>query len=271
MCPVSDLAMIFQPGMFSHPAHLNSANEHKIAVQVLEFLIEHQDHFVLGLSQPPPANISPSELTAVSRPVNPEEVYFEPSDSDEDLGTLEAHEGGGAKLAKKSSSPTSASGSGTGRRKHLLKKVWAGTEMTVSKTAQDPLQTRENEKLSSQVIAPRGISPLPHTSPPAGIAITLAESEAGSSSQGGASLAVGSAAGHDDSTPLGRSASNIKRSKTTPTRRPDVPGISPGGLSIASGRPSILERTSSRRRRKSHDTTSPNGSASVSPLVTPGG
>lgn len=38
--PRADLAVIFQPGMFSHPSHLQSPNEHKIAVQVLEFLIE---------------------------------------------------------------------------------------------------------------------------------------------------------------------------------------------------------------------------------------
>lgn len=40
---LSDLALIFQPGIFSNPTHLTSSNEHKIAVEVLEFLIEHQE------------------------------------------------------------------------------------------------------------------------------------------------------------------------------------------------------------------------------------
>lgn len=99
LMPSSNLAVIFQPGMFSHPSHELSPNEHKLAVQVLEFLIDHQDHFVLGMSPQPASQLAPGELTAVSKPVTNEDVLV-PSDSDEDQGELQVHEGGGALLMR---------------------------------------------------------------------------------------------------------------------------------------------------------------------------
>lgn len=99
LMPSSNLAVIFQPGMFSHPSHELSPGEHKLAVQVLEFLIDHQDNFVLGMSPQPASQLSPEELTAVSKPVTDEDVLV-PSDSDEDQGELQVHEGGGARLMR---------------------------------------------------------------------------------------------------------------------------------------------------------------------------
>ncbi|PWN94022.1 RhoGAP-domain-containing protein [Acaromyces ingoldii] len=104
--PASNLAVIFQPGIFSHPSHLQDPMEHKIAVEVLEFLIVHQDHFVLGISAPPPTNVDPSELTSVSQPTSIEPDVAELSESDEELGDLVAHEGGGAKIARSSATST---------------------------------------------------------------------------------------------------------------------------------------------------------------------
>lgn len=107
--PASNLAVIFQPGIFSHPSHLQDANEHKTAVEVLEFLIEHQDHFVLGISPPPPTNVGPSELTQVSLPPSEERPdVADLSESDEELGDLIVHEGGGAQIAKRRGSDVSA-------------------------------------------------------------------------------------------------------------------------------------------------------------------
>lgn len=99
LMPSSNLAVIFQPGMFSHPSHELSPGEHKLAVQVLEFLIDHQDNFVLGMSPQPASQLPPEELTAVSKPVTDEDVLV-PSDSDEDQGELQVHQGGGARLLR---------------------------------------------------------------------------------------------------------------------------------------------------------------------------
>lgn len=213
LMPASNLAVIFQPGMFSHPTHLSSADEHRIAVQVLEFLIEHQDHFVLGLSPPPPANVSPADLTAVSQPVPESEVYFEPSDSDEDLGELEAHEGGGAKLARSSSTSggtaaakgakqrrrlSAGAAAGGGRRRLFGGKAGkaaaeGGAEMQFSASVGSSTSVKaENLRVDNQVIGARGASPIPS----------------------------GSSSGHHHegiSTPSGKA--KVKRSKTTPTRR----------------------------------------------------
>lgn len=80
--------------------------EHKIAVEVLEFIIVHQDHFVIGMSAPPPTNVDPSELTSVSQPTSVEPDVAELSESDEELGELIIHEGGGAKIARSSTTST---------------------------------------------------------------------------------------------------------------------------------------------------------------------
>ncbi|WFD34713.1 GTPase activating protein (GAP) for Rho1p [Malassezia cuniculi] len=99
-----NLAIIFQPGMLSHPSMLQSKDEHLVAVRVLEFLIMNQQDFVMALSPPAPPNLRPEELT-VSRPVI-SDVTICPSDSDEELGEVVAHIGGGAYLQQTGRMPS---------------------------------------------------------------------------------------------------------------------------------------------------------------------
>lgn len=49
----SDLAVIFRPGIISHPDHELSPEQHKLSQDVLEFLIAHQDWFMLDMPPPP--------------------------------------------------------------------------------------------------------------------------------------------------------------------------------------------------------------------------
>lgn len=44
-----NLAAIFQPGLLSHPAHDMAPPEYRLSQDVLIFLIEHQDHFLIGM------------------------------------------------------------------------------------------------------------------------------------------------------------------------------------------------------------------------------
>ncbi|KAF2398636.1 RhoGAP-domain-containing protein, partial [Trichodelitschia bisporula] len=44
-----NLAAIFQPGILSHPAHDMSPPEYRLSQDVLIFLIENQDHFLIGM------------------------------------------------------------------------------------------------------------------------------------------------------------------------------------------------------------------------------
>ncbi|KND92144.1 Rho-GTPase-activating protein 5 [Tolypocladium ophioglossoides CBS 100239] len=44
-----NLAAIFQPGMLSHPAHAMAPEEYRLNQCVLIFLIQHQDHFLIGM------------------------------------------------------------------------------------------------------------------------------------------------------------------------------------------------------------------------------
>jgi hypothetical protein len=44
-----NLAAIFQPGILSHPAHDMAPEEYKLSQDVLIFLIENQDHFLIGM------------------------------------------------------------------------------------------------------------------------------------------------------------------------------------------------------------------------------
>ncbi|EKM58504.1 uncharacterized protein PHACADRAFT_252881 [Phanerochaete carnosa HHB-10118-sp] len=45
-----NLAVIFRPALLSHPSHELSPPEHQLSQDVLEFLIEHQDWFMLDIS-----------------------------------------------------------------------------------------------------------------------------------------------------------------------------------------------------------------------------
>lgn len=42
-----NLAVIFQPGILSHPSHAQQPDELKQSQETLEFLIKHQDHFFI--------------------------------------------------------------------------------------------------------------------------------------------------------------------------------------------------------------------------------
>ena len=45
----ANLAAIFQPGMLSHPMHDMAPEEYRLSQDVLVFLIENQDHFLIGM------------------------------------------------------------------------------------------------------------------------------------------------------------------------------------------------------------------------------
>lgn len=84
-----NLAAIFQPGMLTHPAHDMAPAEYRLSQNVLVFLIENQDHFIIGMggtaadeltvqdvqngkAPPPPATLKNAaqnrEKDAVARP-----------------------------------------------------------------------------------------------------------------------------------------------------------------------------------------------------------
>ncbi|KAJ3806056.1 Rho GTPase activation protein [Lentinula aff. lateritia] len=83
----TNLAVIFRPGLMSHPDHDMNPKEHALSQKVLEFLIAQQDWFMLDIP-PPPTNESGSPTSLVSE----EDVTVFPS-SDE-----EHQVGGGWKL-----------------------------------------------------------------------------------------------------------------------------------------------------------------------------
>ena len=55
-----DLAVIFCPGLMSHPDHELAPTEHQLSQDVLEFLIAHQDWFMLDTPPPPAYPSAPS-------------------------------------------------------------------------------------------------------------------------------------------------------------------------------------------------------------------
>lgn len=139
-----NLAIIFQPGILSHPSMLQSKDEHLVAVRVLEFLISNQQHFVLALSPPPPPNLRPEELT-VSRPVA-SDVTIYPSDSDEELGDMVVHTGGGAYLQSTGRFPplTQASSRDESRTKPKVGASLSRSNTTPTRRNRDIRRPRES-------------------------------------------------------------------------------------------------------------------------------
>ncbi|KAI0303563.1 Rho GTPase activation protein [Multifurca ochricompacta] len=62
-----NLAVIFRPGLMSHPAHELSPTEHRLSQDVLEFLIAHQDWFMLDT--PPPPVLPPAPSRSLTPPL----------------------------------------------------------------------------------------------------------------------------------------------------------------------------------------------------------
>ncbi|ORX38458.1 Rho GTPase activation protein [Kockovaella imperatae] len=86
-----NLALIFQPGVLSHPVHVMRPRDHVLSQQVLEFLIENQDHFLIGMQLPKRDTKSPSILSSRSstpppsvRMVKADPDFMLPSDSDDE-------------------------------------------------------------------------------------------------------------------------------------------------------------------------------------------
>ncbi|KAI0760939.1 Rho GTPase activation protein [Trametes elegans] len=77
-----NLAVIFRPALIAHPSHEMSPQEHQLSQDVLEFLIAHQDWFMLDI--PPPPTTKPSD-SAVTVPMT-EPVSDLLSSSDEESG-----------------------------------------------------------------------------------------------------------------------------------------------------------------------------------------
>jgi hypothetical protein len=95
----TDLAVIFRPAVLSHPNYELQPTEHKLNQEVLEFLIAHQDWFMLDI--PPP---SPTGAGLVG------------SDEEGDaILTSDEANGGGWKLIGKVDQPRIARRSMTGR------------------------------------------------------------------------------------------------------------------------------------------------------------
>lgn len=76
-----------------HPDYELSPDQHKLSQHVVEFLIEHQDWFLLDIP-PPPRNDS-IMMPAGTAMASEQEVYMVPSESDEDTPM------GGWKLVEK--------------------------------------------------------------------------------------------------------------------------------------------------------------------------
>ncbi|KIJ51441.1 hypothetical protein M422DRAFT_26857 [Sphaerobolus stellatus SS14] len=62
----ANLAVIFRPGMISHPDHELSPDQHRLSQDVLEFMIAHQDWFMLDIP-PPPQTVAQLSPTGDSR------------------------------------------------------------------------------------------------------------------------------------------------------------------------------------------------------------
>lgn len=77
----SNLAMIFQPGILAHPHHQLAPYEHALSQRVLEFLIEHQDHFLLEMQLQSPKPVDPHkpvEPSSVSQAAGSTSATFQP-------------------------------------------------------------------------------------------------------------------------------------------------------------------------------------------------
>lgn len=97
----ADLAVIFRPSILSHPDQELSPEQHKLSQDIVEFLIEEQDLFLLDIPPPPRSDsiLAPSPNaggTGLGSPLEPDDAYFMVPSSGED----EERSRGGWKLVE---------------------------------------------------------------------------------------------------------------------------------------------------------------------------
>jgi hypothetical protein len=63
-----NLAAIFQPGLISHPSHEMAPQAYKLSQDVLVFLINHQDHFLMGMRGSNEPEAAPDPTSAPTTP-----------------------------------------------------------------------------------------------------------------------------------------------------------------------------------------------------------
>ncbi|TIA73209.1 hypothetical protein E3P81_00237 [Wallemia ichthyophaga] len=120
-----NLAVIFQPGILSHPSHAQQPDELKQSQETLEFLIKHQDHFLFALTSKKSEGKEGETSTAAQEqptkvlgsPISQKgEIMITPTDSDEE------DRNGGWEL-KKSNSGLSRSKTSYAKSKNQNKRV----------------------------------------------------------------------------------------------------------------------------------------------------
>jgi len=78
----TNLAVIFRPGLISHPTHEMCPGEHALSQRVLEFLIAQQDWFLLDIPPPPRSE----QGSSWKPPPRPHHAHTQvPSEEDSDL------------------------------------------------------------------------------------------------------------------------------------------------------------------------------------------
>lgn len=106
----TDLAVIFRPAVLSHPDHEMQPQEHRLSQEVLEFLIAHQDWFMLDIPPPPTTSAG---------------LVGSDEEADVVLTSDEEGNGGGWKLVDNAQSPR------IGRRRTMTEKH-GGTSLHLS-------------------------------------------------------------------------------------------------------------------------------------------
>ncbi|KAJ2893797.1 Rho-GTPase-activating protein 5 like [Zalerion maritima] len=81
-----NLAAVFSPGIISHPNHAMAPEEYRLNQCVLIFLIENQDHFLIGMTAPPG-----TETAAITADTQPSTTETATSASDAATPPVEAN------------------------------------------------------------------------------------------------------------------------------------------------------------------------------------
>ncbi|KAI1116074.1 hypothetical protein F5Y14DRAFT_85280 [Nemania sp. NC0429] len=180
-----NLAAIFQPGMLSHPQHAMAPEEYRLNQCVIIFLIEHQDHFLLGMQgtgtdeqtrqeieNGTPRIVAPStpdRRVGVMRSASNASAGAESVTRDGTIRRNRSTSSRHSRYSNGASTPNSPSittpGSGLGRRNTLPSK-----KSPLLQTGR--FSSRQNSPVVA--VAPTSPAPAPHT-PTAPTASTVAE------------------------------------------------------------------------------------------------
>ena len=184
----ANLAAIFQPGMLSHPSHDMKPDEYRLSQDVLVFLIENQDHFLIGMRGTAADEETVRDVQSGATTAAPASATTVPTMSKNNMARSSSNASAGAESVRRYGglrrNVSVSSSKQSKRSSHAASPVSPGQMSAVGVHRSSTLPSKKSPGLSSNRFPTRSYSPTRTSAGPLPTSATTTPSSRGPSSPG---------------------------------------------------------------------------------------